>query len=340
MMKHRLSLFVIIAIALGISGCSVRDMAASGMVSFGNDYISPWFMASSDTDVMCAMGEGMAAMTFPMGPNIDPMIPMVTLASGMCADEKAKEQELRFLRAMNRNDVPTAQDARTMQKRWTTLSAQRQYFGYQAAERYFGEPDAQHCPNFADRNEEMAYLFGMFGGLQAVQMDLAVSGAAGVPLDVMPKALAGLQCVNSDEFWGIPNAVLAVVDISKAKLGQEENAVQQGMDRLHQAARKGEAEGVRMVHLIEATLYMTQGDETAIKNVIRKHVAMKQEQPANPELNLMDDMATRGLRLISDKLWTAHTGQRTPFGKFGTFWDDKAVPDDAMDIDDLLGIRM
>ena len=32
MMKYRLSLFVIIAIALGISGCSVRDMAASGMV--------------------------------------------------------------------------------------------------------------------------------------------------------------------------------------------------------------------------------------------------------------------------------------------------------------------
>ena len=63
---------------------------------------------------------------------------------------------------------------------------------------------------------------------------------------------------------------------------------------------------------------------------------MKAEHPANPELNLLDEMTTRGLRLISDKLWTAHTGQRTPFGKFGTFWDDQAIPDDAMDIDDLL----
>jgi len=319
-----------------ITGCSVRDMAASGMVSFGNEYMSPWFMASNDTDVMCAMGEGMAAMTFPMGPNIDPMIPMVTLASGMCADEKAKESELRFLRAMIKNDVATAQDARTMQKRWTKLAAERQYFGYQAAVRYFGEPGSDECPDFSDRNEEMSYLFGMFGGLQAVQMDLSVNGAGGVPLDVMPKALEGLKCVDSDKFWGIPNAVAAVVEISKARLDEDKSAQQLGIDRLNLAARVGEKEGVRMVHLIEATLYMSQGNESAVKDVIRKHVEMKQEFPANPDLNLLDEMATRGLRLISDKLWTASTGQRTPFGKFGTFWDDQFIPADAMDIDDLL----
>lgn len=323
------------AMALSITGCSIRDMAASGMVSFGNQYISPWFMASDDTDVMCAMGEGMSAMTYPLGPNIDPMIPMVTLASGMCADEKAKQEELRFLRAMYHNDVTTAQDARTMQKRWTSLAAQRQYFGYQAAARYFGEP-GEECPEFDDKNEEMAYLFGMFGGLQAFQMDLSTNGAAGVPGDVMPKALDGLRCVDSDKYWGIPNAVLTVIDITKAKLDDDQAAIQLGKDRLSLAARKGEAEGVRMVHLIEATLYQNQGDEEAIKDVIRKHVAMKEEQPANPELNLLDDMASRGLLLISDKLWTEHTGQRTPFGKFGTFWDDKIISDDVMDIDDLL----
>ncbi len=91
-----------------------------------------------------------------------------------------------------------------------------------------------------------------------------------------------------------------------------------------------------MVHLIEAAMYVTQGDEEAIKKVIRKHATMIEESPANPELNLLDKMTTRGLRLISDKLWTAHTGQRTPFGKFGTFWDDQAAPNDAMDIEDLL----
>ena len=333
--KHLSNTIVAIILAASVTGCSVRDMAASGMVSFGNEYMSPWFMASSDTDIMCAMGEGMAAMTYPMGPNIDPLIPMVTLASGMCADEKAKEEELRFLRAMGKNDVSTAQDARTMQKRWTKLAAERQYFGYQAAVRYFGEPGAE-CPDFSDRNEEMAYMFGMFGGMQAVQMDLAVGGAGGVPLDVLPKAMEGLKCVDSDSFWGIPNAVSAVIDITKARLDDNKSEMQLGLDRLDLAARTGEAQGVRMVHLIEAAMYMSQGDESAVKNVIREHVEKKEEYPANPDLNLLDEMATRGLRLMSDKLWTAHTGQRTPFGKFGTFWDDQVIPADALDIDDLL----
>ena len=108
-----------------LSGCThnmVRDMAGSGMVSFGNEYITPWFMASDDTDVMCAMGEGMGAMTFPLGPATDPMVPMLTLASGMCADERAKEEELRYIRAMRKNDAEEAQDARTMQKRWAGWS--------------------------------------------------------------------------------------------------------------------------------------------------------------------------------------------------------------------------
>ncbi|MEE2733297.1 MAG: hypothetical protein VYA55_20930 [Pseudomonadota bacterium] len=334
-MHSRWLLHLITSITVLLSGCSVRDMAASGMVSFGNEYISPWFMASDDTDVMCAMGEGMGAMTFPLGPNVDPMIPMLTLASGMCADEKAKEEELRFLRAMRKNDVATAQDARTLQKRWTTLAARRQYMGYQAVVRYFGDP-TDGCPQFDDRHEEMSYLFGMFGGLQAFQSDLNTGGAAGVSLDTMPKALAGLQCVNSDAFWGIPNGVLAVTDITKARLDNDTAAEQAGLARLQQAAASGEQQGVRMVHLLEATLYASQGDEANIKAVVRKHVAVKQETPANPDLKLLDEMTTRGIRLISDKLWTAHTGQRTPFGKLGTFWDDPAIPSDAMDIDDLL----
>lgn len=335
-MIKRVHLVFLMAIVAALQGCSIRDMAASSMVSFGNDYISPWFMASNDTDVMCAMGEGMAAMTFPLGPNIDPMIPMLTLASGMCADERAKEEELRFLRAMRKNDVDTAQDARTMQKRWTELAAKRQYMGYVASVRYFGDPKDAGCPDFNDDNEEMAYLFGMFGGLQAFQADLNIGGAAGVSLDTMPKALAGLECVDSDKFWGIPKGVLAIVDISKAKLDGDKSAEQLGLDRLDMAVRTGEKQGVRMVHLLQATLYSSQGDEEKTKEIIRKHVAANQEYPGNPDLNLLNEMTTRGIRLISDKLWTEHTGQRTPFGKLGTFWDDPAIPADAMDIDDLL----
>ena len=328
----------LLTLTLAVTGCThnmIRDMAGSGMVKFGNDYISPWFMASTDTDVMCAVGEGMTPMTFPLGPTVDPMIPMVTLASGMCANEKAKEQELRYIRAMRKNDVEDAMDARTAQKRWLQLAAQRQYTGYQAVVRYFGEP-GKECPDFDDRNEKLSYMFGLFGGFQAFQTDLSNGGTAGVPLDVMPKAIKGLDCLNSDEFWGLPAAIQAMVQIMKAKVGNDKADMDAGYAKLKAAEAVGDREGVRMVQLLEATLYSMQGDEEKTKEVIRNHVAMIKESPANPDMRLLDEMATRGIRLISDKMWTEHTGQRTPFNQLGTFWDDKMKTDTSLDIDDLL----
>ena len=324
-------------LALNLTGCQtmVRDMAASGMVTFGNNYISPWFMASEDTDVMCAMGEGMAAMTFPLGPNIDPMIPMLTLASGMCADERAKEEELRYLRAMRKDDVATAQDARTMQKRWQHLAAKRNYFGYKAAVRAFGEPGGE-CPTFKDRNEEMAYMFGLLGGIQAFEADASSGNAAKVPMGIVPKVLRGMECLESDEYWGIPDAVVASMEIMTASIGNEEEKLQEGFALLDQAAKAGDARGVRMVHMLQATIYSRQGKPERVKQVIREHVAAKKDRPADPSLNLLDEMATRGIKLISDRLWTLNTGQRTPYGKLGTFWDDKPDLDSALEIDDLL----
>lgn len=323
-----------------LSGCThnmVRDMAGSGMVSFGNEYITPWFMASDDTDVMCAMGEGMGAMTFPLGPATDPMVPMLTLASGMCADERAKEEELRYIRAMRKNDAEEAQDARTMQKRWAELAARRQYFGYQAVARYFGEPGGE-CPSFADRNEKLSYMFGLFGGIQAFQTDLSNGGTAGVHLSVLPKSLKGLECLDSDEFWGLPQAIKASVEIMKANIGGEKEALDAGMMQLESAAAVGQKHGVRLVQLVQASLYASMGKEDMAKQVIRDHVKLKKTVAANPDLKIIDEMTTRGLRLLSDKMWTQNTGQRTPYNALGTFWDDSTASSssEAMDIDELL----
>ena len=328
----------LIGLTLTVTGCThnmVRNMAADGMVSFGNDYIKPWFMASTDTHIMCAVGEGMAPMTFPLGPNIDPMIPMVTLASGMCASNKAKDEELRYIRAMRKNDVADAMDARTMQKRWMQLAAERQYMGYQAVVRYFGEP-GDKCPKFDDHNERMSYLFGLFGGFQAFQTDLANGGTAGVPLGIMPKALKGLTCLDNKEFWGLPEAIPAMVEIMKAKIGSDQAAIDEGTAKLKEAEKIGNQEGVRMVQLLEATLYASQGDDEKTKDVIRNFVKTGQERPANPKLRLLDEMAARGIQEISDKLWTENTGHRTPYNQLGTFWDDKMKTDSSVNFKDLL----
>lgn len=339
-MGTRVRYFAILLVfsTLGLAGCSqhfMRDTVASGMVGFNYDYASPWFMASQDTDVMCAMGEGMGGMIYPMGPNVDPLIPMLSLSAGVCAFEKSQQQELRYIRAMRKNDVENAQDARTLQKRYMSLAAQRFHFGYQAMVREYGEP-GEECPRFPTKNEEMSYFFGLLVGIQGFQADFSSGGEVGVPTDTVSKVIGGLKCLDSDEYWGLPAAIGEMTDIILAAAGGDQEALEAGYAKLDEAAKVGERQGVRMVQALQAQLYMTQDRDDKAKQVIRDHVASIKRTAPNQDYRLMDLMATRQIRAASDKLWTEATGRRTPYGKLGTFWDDKPKLDSALDIDDLL----
>ncbi len=334
---RNMAIVAALLLPLFLSGCSqhlMRDVAATGMVGFSNEYAAPWFLASEDTDVMCGMGEGLSAMTYPMGPNADALVPMLSLASGMCADERSKEEELRYIRAMRRNDIESAQDARTLQKRWLALAAKRQYFGYQAGVRAWGEP-GNTCPELSDRNDQMSYLMGLLLGLQAFQSDFALGGTL-VPPDTVSKVMGGMSCIGSNDFWGVPIAALSMSEIILANAGDDQAALEIGYNKLERASLVGERDGVRMVQALQASLFAMQGKEERVKQVIRDHVASKIETPASVQFKLMDMMATRTIKLVSDKLWTQATGQRTPYGKLGTFWDDKPALGNALDIDDLL----
>ncbi|MDX1693325.1 MAG: hypothetical protein R3208_06150 [Ketobacteraceae bacterium] len=339
-MGARVRVFAVVMIcsAMGLAGCSqhfMRDTVASGIVDFNNDYATPWFMASEDTNVMCAMGEGMGGMVYPMGPNVDPLIPMLTLSAGICALEKSQEQELRYIRAMRKNDAENAQDARTLQKRWMSLAAQRQYFGYQAMVRVFGEP-GEDCPRFDNKDEERSYFFGLLVGIQAFQSDFATGGEAGVPNDTVSKVTNGMKCLDSDEYWGLPDAVNIMGEIILAGAGDDKAALEAGYAKLDEAARVGERQGVRMVQALQAHMFIMQDKDERAKQIIRDHVASIKRTAPNPDYRLMDLMATRQVLAASDKLWTEATGRRTPYGKLGTFWDDKPKLDSALDIDDLL----
>ena len=334
----RASAFFTLIASFALAGCSqhfMRDTVASQMVNFNYDYASPWFMASDDTNVMCAMGEGMGGIIYPMGPNVDPLIPMLTLSSGMCAFEKSQEEELRYIRAMRKNDVEGAQDARTQQKRWMSVAAQRQYFGYQAMIRAYGEPGGE-CLQFDSSSEEMSYFFGLLVGIQGFQSDFASGGEVGVPTDTVSKVINGLKCLDSDKYWGMPEAISLMGDIILAAAGDNQAELEAGYAKLDAAAKVGERQGVRMVQALQAQLFVMQSKDERAKQVIRDHVASIKRIAPNPDFRLMDLMATRQIRSASDKLWTEATGQRTPYGKLGTFWDDKPKLESGLDIDDLL----
>lgn len=324
-------LVLILLTNIMLSGCAnmATNMAGKAMVTFGENNMMPYFMASSDTEVMCSMGEGLSPMIMSFGKSVDEMVPLVTQASGMCADLKAKEQELRYIRAMRSNDSTEAQDARTMQKRYLQLSAERNYEGYKAIERRFGDP-AEGCPKLS-HFQELYYLMGIVSGVQALLADVQTGGTVGVPLNLGNKVLAGVKCMDNNEWWGLPEGIEAMsMMLLPGEYDKDPNKM------IENARRIGKAKGVYMINMLLAILYDTKGDQEKLRAVIRDHVETLEANPGDPNLKFLNAMTTRQIELISDRLWTENTGQRTPFGKLGSFWDEKSSANAALDIDELL----
>lgn len=336
--KKKFPVLAMCALSVIFSGCSqyiVRNIAASAMVNLGHRYATPWFLASEDIALICATGEGMSGIAYPLGPKVDSLVPMLSVATAICAEERAKEQELRYIRAMHTNDVETAQDARSLENRWLLIAARRNYTGYQAAVRTFGEPDPD-CPRLRDRKERLSYLLGLVAGVQAFQMDLATGSTLGIPTDTPSKVLVATQCLNSDDYWGLPDAMRAMSEMMLAAVADDGAALETAEATLNRASAVGEARGVRLVQALQAELYAKQGNIEMAKQVIRNHVASKQQIQPNPQFRLLDSLATRRLTLISDQLWTQATGHRTPYDKLGTFWDDAPTHKTSLRIEDLL----
>ena len=323
----------VISLSIILSGCStVYNIAGRGMVSFGEQQMMPYFMASNDTEVVCAMGEGLSPAMMSFGETVDELVPMLTLASGMCASQKAYDEKIRYLKAIRKNDGVEAQDARTMEKRYHALAAKRQYLGYQAISRAYGEPGGQ-CPSLNSYHEQMNWMMGLLVGMQALMADVASEGSNNISFDIAPKVLRGIQCLDSEKWWGVPEGVEALALIL---LPSDIPAHIDPYAKLSHAVNVGNSQGVRLVQMLEATLYASKGNNEALKRVIRDHVKAKKENPGDPSLRFLDEMATQQILLLSDRLWVENTGQRTPFGKLGTFWDDAKTKSSALDIDDLI----
>ena len=325
-------LFFLVSSNLLLSGCSVMyDAAGHGMVAFGEDRIMPYFMTTDDADVACAMGESMAPVIGAFGGVTDEFNTMLALSSGMCADLRAKQQELRYIRAIYNNNVTEALDARTAQKTFLALAAKRQWAGYEAIKRVHdvnGE-----CPNFRNEAAQLFWMIGLLDGIQAVMADVASESKLGLPLDTVPIVLKGMKCLDNEKWWGLPQGVEAMTMILMP------TEIPAGIDPaqlLEDAVKIGNDQGVRMVQMLQAALYAGKGDQDKLKSIIRSHVASKAEVSPIPGVKFLDEVSTMQIQLISDKIWTQATGYRTPYGKLGTFWDDKKAASSALDIDDLL----
>lgn len=329
------------ASTLALTGCSqIKKSGANIALRFTeNNLILPLFK-TDDTAMACVSGEALTPLIVAtQGMKADPNEIAVLLyaSAGLCAEQRALEYELRYMRSARANLIDDAQDARIMQKRESELAARRQYEAFKRLEAYFEvkkkAPIGTKCPKFKRDFDQMVYLLGMLSGVQAMVNDIAAQQVVGVPKDIAAKVERAMQCLDNNKWWGAPMATRATIWTLLPGAGEGKG---DAWETLKQNMRVGERNGVRIAHAMYAMAAQAKGDEDLIRDAIRMFAAT-QEAASNPNYRLFDRMAFQIVQNVSDRFWTEKTGSRTPPGSLGKFWDDApAQQDEGVQIDDLL----
>lgn len=321
-----------------LSGCSqVIKTGANVALGFTENHIVPPILAMDDAEMVCNTGNALTPAimaTKDMGADPTRVAVLMYSSAGMCAEQKALEAELRYLRASKANQVSEAQDARIEQKRWAALASQRQYTGYQLFqsrfEKKYKKALGESCPKMNSDIEQTVYLLGMLSGLQAMTNDINSGGSVNVPKDIAAVVERGMGCLNDEKFWGAPNATRAVIWTLLPGAGDGKPDPYQ---TLKQSMKIGEQKGVRLSHAMYAVAAQASGDDAKMRDAIKSFAqARSDEKPVNPQFKLIDNMAELMVKGISDRYWTEHTGVRTADDGMTQFWDET---NSGSDLDEL-----
>lgn len=322
-------------LALLSSSCSLYSITGDVLSDYAVEHLVPHLMTGDDPQVACETGVSLSALLLSFRRVTDePHKASVAsyVAAATCAEFRAFDAELTQLRALKANQTSAAQDARIVEKLEHQSAAARYHKAYLHLVAAYGEP-SENCPEFETNNDEILWLLGLTGIINAVQHDRASGGLQGISMDLPRKVARGIKCLNNSKWWGVPNAVEAAVWIGIPGASPE------GVDAwkvLEEAASIGDAAGVRVARAIQAQVASTVGKDEIVKESIKKFAASFAEKPAPSESVLLDRLAYGQIKALSDRIWTEKVGHRTPIGEFGSFGDNE-VEEDADDLLDLDG---
>lgn len=336
-MTRLLTATAMAATALAMGGCALIESNVAGTtLSILEDGFTPPVLQIGDVEMVCNFSTVNAplvgaARNFYGDPSL--METVLLSSAGVCAENQAIGEEMRYLRASRDKRSDEALDARIGQKRLLALAADRQYTSFsrmktKLEQKYFFKYGSS-CPAFKRDFDEMVYLLGSVAGLQAMQNDIAAQQTVGVPTDTAPLVERAMNCLDNTKWWGAPQAARAVVwsIIPGAADGKDVKGTFDANMTL------AESKGVRLAHVMAAVAAQSSDDQARLREVLKRFSAPK-DFKASKDYRLLDAIAQAQLQNISDRMWTQNAGTRTPLGSLGKFWDDKAGSD--IDADSFL----
>jgi hypothetical protein len=326
---------VLLLSMLALQGCTpVYKTTGDVLVSYGRAEMTPYLLTYDDLDMACATGEAMTPFLVSFeSVNANPtrLAVLTNSMAAVCAQERALEHELRYIRAIQNGQAAEARDARTLQKRYSSVAGARLYESYQRVISAYGEATEEHCPRLRSDFDEMVFLVGHLNGVQALLYDGAADNALGLPRNIAAKSAIASRCLDNIKWWGAPGGIRASVwSILPMLAPADTNSWQ----LLQEAAQQGYASGVRLSSALYAVSAYSADNKEELRRAIREFA--NNEQTLDRDYAMLNAISQFTVRSISDRMWTEATGERTPFGSLGRFWDDAEEPTTSFDIEDLL----
>lgn len=333
--------------ALMAAGCAtidskIKQAGANTGIGFAEKHILPPILTDDDIQMGCIDGQAFGPLIDALGPtglggNNDRIDTLIYSTAAICAEQAALDAELRSLRASRQNQVEEAVDARIVQKRWLAVASRRQYHAWQSFEHYYTTRDGIEvgatCPRLHDDLDELVFMLGAISGLQAIVNDVSSQNAVGVPQDIAAHAERAMTCLDSDKWWGVPMAIRAAVWNLMPGGGPADPWV-----TLQASMKTGREKGVRAAYAIYAISAFAKGDDARLRDAFRQYQATIDDPAFTPSVRyrIFDKVGDLLMWGIADRYWSEHTGNRTPAGSLGHFWDDPQ-PQSTLDVQDLLG---
>jgi len=342
-LKRRISPLVIIGLLLAsFSGCQgfIYKKTGQAVTTYSEDVMLASMLAGDDVDMACDTGVALSPLLLSFksqAVEVEKLGILMSNLTGFCAQQRAWQHELQRLRALHGNDTIVAKDAAVAQQRALTVAAARQYKGFLQLARVFG-PIGEQCPELETKERQFYFLVGLVNGLQATQSNISAMQPIDVPLALVKQIGRASQCLNDDQWWGVPTAI----NVLAASLTPNDIPLAESIAKLDSAMAQGDAQGVRLSHVLAAEFYLARSDKQQAKAIVTSFAQNSKRITSNAgsdqPYQLLDQMAYRHLLFIADRFWTEEAGFRTPVGQFGRFYKDKPALDERepIDIDELI----
>jgi len=345
---------IAVAAAALLSGCGlIYKPVGHTLNHYSLDEVLPYTLGSGDLNKSaCGTGMGLAQLSGSFSRVISRparLLAMVNTTAAYCSEAEAQKYHLLVQRDLHNGQTDLAQDDRIQAQRWERVTALRRYQVYKDTVTAYGEIGDGKCPNLGNEMgtnlDQLTYLTGVLTGVQGLLNDIQANSSVGIPQDIAARAGRASKCLDNRTWWGVPEALEAVVWLSVPGNAPE------GADpwaQLRQSAAIGQADGIALAPMLYAIAAYGQSDEAKQKEAIKivADTYNKYQPQAKDEDDKSESAASRYLLLnqiaytealyLSDQIWMSSEGHRTPLVALGSFPGESNASAPAFDAGDLL----